>query len=43
MLLYRLAEEALGYRYIASFTQQEVYRSTLLIDCSIEIGQRPFS
>jgi len=35
VLLHRLAEEALGCRNIASFTQQEVYRSTQVVHCSI--------
>jgi len=38
VLLRCLAEETLGCRNIASFTQQKVYRSTLLIDCSIQEG-----
>jgi hypothetical protein len=37
-ILHCLAEEALGCRNIAPFTQQEVYRSTLLIDCAIQVG-----
>src|SRR5450755_4885029 len=38
VLLHCLDEEAFRCRNIASFTQQEVYRPTLLVHCTIQVG-----